>query len=80
MFALQLADVEGVTGRVNKWVTFAGYSFKLMWYKSGERDKDDPNKNVAKKTPLLLGRAAIERRDPANVKSPNTAWASESDW
>ncbi len=57
---------EGVeaVGRVNKWVSFAGYSFKLMWYKSGERDKDDPNQNVIKKTPLLLGRAVIARRDP----------------
>ncbi len=64
VFTDPIESLEGVTGRVNKWVTFAGYSFKLMWYKSGERDKDDPNKNVAKKTPLLLGRAAIERRDP----------------
>lgn len=57
---------EGVepVGRVNKWVSFAGYSFKLLWYKSGERDKDDPNKNVLKKAPLLLGRAVINRPDP----------------
>ncbi|MBA4191605.1 MAG: hypothetical protein C0467_26805 [Planctomycetaceae bacterium] len=64
VFTDPIEGLEGVTGRVNKWVTFAGYSFKLMWYKSGERDKDDPNKNVTKKTPLLLGRAVIERIDP----------------
>ncbi|MFO0825217.1 MAG: hypothetical protein U0792_19210 [Gemmataceae bacterium] len=57
-------EEQGITGRVNKWVTFAGYSFKLMRYKSGERDKDKPSENVVKRTPLILGRAAIERRDP----------------
>lgn len=57
---------EGVepTGRVNKWVSFAGYSFKLLRYKSGERDKDDPNRNVTKRAPLLLGRAVTARPDP----------------
>jgi hypothetical protein len=56
-------DVEPV-GRVNKWVSFAGYSFKLMRYDSGERDKDDPKKHVVKKAPLLLGRGVIARPDP----------------
>jgi len=57
---------EGVepAGRVNKWVSFAGYSFKLLRYKSGERDKEDPSKNVTKRAPLLLGRAVIGRSDP----------------
>jgi hypothetical protein len=57
---------EGVepTGRVNKWVSFAGYSFKLLRYESGERDKDDPSRNVWKKAPLLLGRAIVARPDP----------------
>jgi hypothetical protein len=51
-------------GRVNKWVTFAGYSFKLLRYRSGERDKEDPNKYIDKLAPLLLGRAPIVRTDP----------------
>jgi hypothetical protein len=57
---------EGVeaTGRVNKWVSFAGFSFKLMRYESGERDKDDPSRKVVKRAPLLLGRAVIPRPDP----------------
>ncbi|MCE9564188.1 MAG: hypothetical protein K8U57_19265 [Planctomycetes bacterium] len=64
VFTEPLESLEGVTGRVNKWVTFAGYSFKLMRYASGERDKDDLTKNVTKKAPLLLGRAVVERIDP----------------
>lgn len=56
---------EGIEfGRVNRWVSFAGYSFKLMRYESGERDKDDPNKNVTKRAPLLLGRAITYQPDP----------------
>jgi hypothetical protein len=57
---------EGVeaSGSVNKWVTFAGYSFKLLQYRSAERDKDDPTKNVIKRAPFLLGRGIILRPDP----------------
>lgn len=57
---------EGVEpeGRVNRWVTFAGFSFKLLQYESGEKRKDDPTKYVWKKAPLLLGRAVIVRPDP----------------
>ena len=57
---------EGVepTGLVNKWGSFAGYSFKLRQYKSGERQKDDPTKYVTKRAPFLLGRAFIPRPDP----------------
>jgi hypothetical protein len=51
-------------GRVNKWVSFAGYSFKLMRYESGERKSDDPTKYVIKRAPLLLGRAIIVQPDP----------------
>jgi hypothetical protein len=54
-------------GRVNKWVSFAGYSFKLMRYESGERDKDDHN--VTKRTPLILGRAIIPQLDPDRPSS-----------
>lgn len=50
---------------MNKWVTFAGYSFKLMRYKSREADKADPSKNVWKRAPLLIGRSVTVREDPA---------------
>jgi len=72
VFTDPVESLEGVTGRVNKWVTFTGYSFKLLRYASGERDKDDPNKNVTKKAPLLLGRAVVERTDP---DSPRLSWS-----
>jgi hypothetical protein len=50
---------------MNKWVTFAGYSFKLMQYKSREADKADPSKSVWKRAPLLIGRSVTLREDPA---------------
>ena len=67
---------EGVEpiGRVNKWVTFAGYSFKLLQYESGEKDKDDPKKYVWKKAPLLLGRAIVVRPDPDGTTA--VSWQS----
>jgi hypothetical protein len=62
---------EGIepVGRVNRWVSFAGYSFKLLQYESGERDRYDPAKNVWKKAPLLIGRAVIIRPDPESTAS-----------
>lgn len=58
--------LEGVppAGRVNKWVSFAGYSFKKMRYQSAEPDPKDPNKNKDKFAPLLIGRSPIPRPDP----------------
>ena len=58
--------LEGVEpdGRVNKWVTFAGYSFKRMEYESGEADPNNPKRNLHKLAPLLIGRAPIVRSDP----------------
>jgi hypothetical protein len=38
-------------------VRFAGYSFKLMRYESGEQDPKNPKKNVTKRAPLLIGRS-----------------------
>lgn len=57
---------EGVepTGRVNKWVSFTGYSFKLLRYESNEQDKNNPKRNVIKRAPLLLGRAITILPDP----------------
>jgi hypothetical protein len=56
-------------GRVNKWVSFAGYSFKLMHYESGEQKADDPNRHVTKRAPLLLGRAIVSQLDPDRPSS-----------
>jgi hypothetical protein len=58
--------LEGVPadGRVNKWVSFAGYSFKKLKYESAEQDPKDPAKNLSKYAPLLIGRAPIPRPDP----------------
>ncbi|MBA4063929.1 MAG: hypothetical protein C0501_09495 [Isosphaera sp.] len=52
------------TGRVNLWVSVAGYSFKLFRYQSGEREKDDPAKFKAKRAPLVLARTVLVRPDP----------------
>lgn len=38
-------------------VGFAGYSFKLMRYESGEQDPKNPKQNVTKRAPLLIGRS-----------------------
>lgn len=58
--------LEGVepARRVNKWVSFAGYSFKRMRYESAEEDAKNPSKHVDKLAPLLIGRAPIARPDP----------------
>jgi hypothetical protein len=51
-------------GRVNRWVSFAGYSFKLMRYESAEQ-YDDPAKGYkVKRAPLLIGKSPVARRDP----------------
>src|SRR5262249_41020234 len=57
---------EGVepTGQVNKWVSFAGYSFKLLRYESREQDQKDPKRSVVRQAPLLLGRAITVLGDP----------------
>jgi hypothetical protein len=65
VFTEPLPGVEPV-GRVNKWVSFAGYSFKKMRYVSSEEDPKNPAKNVEKYAPLLIGKGAVARpeRDP----------------
>jgi hypothetical protein len=63
VFTEPLAGVEPA-GRVNKWVSFAGYSFKKMLYKSAEQDPENPARNLNKYAPLLIGRSPIARRDP----------------
>ena len=54
---------EEPTRLLNKWVSFAGYSFKRLRYTSGEQDAKT-SKGVDKYAPLLVGRALIARRDP----------------
>jgi len=51
---------------VNKWVSFAGYSFKKILYESSEPDPDRPGKFKYKYAPLLIGKSPIARpeRDP----------------
>ena len=58
--------------RVNKWVSFAGYSFKRMRYESAEEDAKDPSKHVDKLAPLLIGKKPIGRRDPDDATSALT--------
>jgi hypothetical protein len=52
--------------RVNKWVSFAGYSFKLMRYESAEQWEDGKHKGTykVKRAPMLVGKGLIPRRDP----------------
>jgi hypothetical protein len=57
-------DGVPVGGRVNKWVSFGGFSFKKMLYESAEADPNKPGKNLFKFAPLLLGKSPIARRDP----------------
>src|SRR5262249_8633594 len=70
----ELPDGTAPADLVNKWVSFAGYSFKLLLYESKEQDKTDPKKNVWKKAPLLLGRAIVVRPDPEGA--PSVSWQS----
>ncbi|MCS6863727.1 MAG: hypothetical protein NZS48_01435 [Gemmata sp.] len=65
--------LEGLqpTGRVNQWVTFAGYSFKKLRYESAEIDPENPERRLDKYAPLLIGKRPIARRDPSQT-SPFT--------
>jgi hypothetical protein len=78
VFTEPLEGVEPV-GRVNKWVTFAGFSFKKIRYTSGEPDPKDKNKTLDKYAPLLVGKRPILRTDPTTV--PDTlSWDSFVWW
>jgi hypothetical protein len=66
-----LEPQQGARGQplLTRWVSFAGYSFKLLRYESQEPHKDRPNENVWKRAPLLIGRSVTLREDPAaNVR------------
>lgn len=49
---------------MSRWASFAGYSFKLLHYESGEHRTDDPSKNKWKKAPLLIGRSVTLHEEP----------------
>lgn len=51
---------------MDKWVSFSGYSFKLMKYESSEVKKSDPLKGVAKLAPLMIGKGPILLNDQTN--------------
>ncbi len=72
VFSEPLVGVEPA-GRVNKWVSFAGYSFKRMRYESAEPDAKTPAKGIEKLAPLLIGRGPIARRDPDTP--PPVTWS-----
>lgn len=59
------AGVDPV-GKVNKWVTFAGYSFKKRKYESQEEDPANPKTNLFKYAPMLIGKSPIGRPDPSD--------------
>lgn len=42
---------------MNRWVGFAGYSFKLLQYESRQADPKNPGRNVFRRAPVLLGRS-----------------------
>ena len=71
-------EVDEKTGKANRWLSFSGYFFKLMHYKSGEKDPLDQNKNVMKKAPFLIGRSPILRSDPDIL--PQATWGSFVWW
>lgn len=58
--------------RVNKWVSFAGYSFKRLRYESAEEDPKNPSKHLDKLAPLVIGKKPLARTDPDTVTSPAT--------
>lgn len=76
-----IAPLDGVepTGRVNKWVSFAGYSFKKIKYESAEEDPERKGKNLFKFAPLVIGKAPIGRPDP-DGPTTSAAWASFVLW
>lgn len=78
-----IAPLEGVEpgGRVNKWVTFAGYSFKKFKYESQEEDPERKGKNLFKFAPLLIGKGAIGRPELDPDRPTTTAaWSAFVLW
>jgi hypothetical protein len=43
--------------KLDKWVSFAGYSFKLMAYESAEFDPKNPTQGKKRLAPLLMGKS-----------------------
>lgn len=78
IFTEPLEGVEA-NGRVNKWVTFAGFSFKKMRYTSGEPDPKNKDKTLDKYAPVLVGKRPILRTDPT-VPDDTLSWDSFVTW
>jgi hypothetical protein len=78
VFTEPIPGVEPV-GRVNAWVTFAGFSFKKMRYTSGEPDPKDKSKTLDKYAPVLVGKRPIVRTDPTEYQDTLT-WDSFVMW
>src|SRR5437764_8920926 len=47
---------------VNRFVSFAGYSFKRLKYESGEEEK--PGQYKVRAAPMLIGHTVVPRPDP----------------
>ena len=59
---------------MEKWVSFAGYSFKLFRYESKKADAKNPGKNVIRRAPVLMGRTFVVLPDPTALGQ--TGWNS----
>ncbi len=79
VFTEPLEGVEPTGKGVDKWVTFAGFSFKKIRYESGEKDPKNDKKFLDKYAPLLVGKRPIVRADPTKYVSPLT-WDSFVMW
>jgi hypothetical protein len=52
--------------KLDRWVGFAGYSFKLIVYESAEVQPNDPMRGKPRRAPLLMGKAPTLIGKPAD--------------
>jgi hypothetical protein len=55
----------GPSARIDKWVAFGGWSFKLMTYPGPTADQKTPTGAGWLKAPLLIGRSIVPLNEPA---------------
>lgn len=60
------------TDELDRWVSFAGYSFKLLQYESRQVNPRDPSRNVFRRAPVLLGRSVTLLPEPE--PPPSSGW------
>lgn len=53
-------------------VTTAGYFYKVLEYQSNQPNPKDPERTMFRRAPLLLGRGAITRQEPAALNASVT--------